>query len=73
MLTSGKIFFSPLTWKLPFLLHLYKNLTKELGRGGPGTYFSGSTRPFTNQRCISTTTSTGGAITSSDPAMATFQ
>jgi hypothetical protein len=39
----------------------------------PSNYFSRSTNPLTNQRCISSTTRMGGSITSSEPAMATFQ
>src|SRR2546423_12912904 len=35
-------------------------------------HFSVSTRPFTNQRCISTTTATGGSIASIAVAITTF-
>jgi hypothetical protein len=39
----------------------------------PNLYFSRSINPFTNHRCISSTTRIGGSITSREPAMATFQ
>src|SRR5262249_998140 len=35
-------------------------------------HFSVSTRPFTNQRCISTTTATGGSMASMAVAITTF-